>query len=182
MSCRPLSPTCKTKASGGQRPSKQWCFGPVCAPGHGGCADSRGDTRLARGLPCGSMPVVRPPPPMLEDIVRREDQERAQATRRAGGGQPQQRRARRVRAAQCEQLHLQAAGMAGGATEPGVAVPAARDAQPVQRCGACTAALYAWAAWRRQCQSETGVLESPGGLRDGAVGRARRAWRCCQAG
>jgi transposase len=41
-------------------------------------------------------------------------------------------------------------------------VPADRDAQPVQRCGACTADLYALAAWLRQCQSETVVMESTG--------------------
>ena len=34
--------------------------------------------------------------------------------------------------------------------------------QPVQRFGACTADLSALAAWLRQCQSETGVLESTG--------------------
>jgi transposase len=41
-------------------------------------------------------------------------------------------------------------------------VPADRDAQPVQRFGACTADLYAWAAWLRQCQIETVVMESTG--------------------
>jgi hypothetical protein len=30
---------------------------------HGGDDDSRGDTRLARGLPCGSMALMRPPSP-----------------------------------------------------------------------------------------------------------------------
>src|SRR6266516_7718615 len=60
-SYRTLSPTLKTKASGCQRPSKQWRFVPVCAHGHGGGDDSSGDTRLARGLPFGRMPVVRPP-------------------------------------------------------------------------------------------------------------------------
>ncbi len=49
-----------------------------------------------------------------------------------------------------------------GATEPGVAVPADREAQPGQRCGALTADLYALAAWLRQGQSETGVMESTG--------------------
>jgi hypothetical protein len=83
---------------------------------------------------------------MPEDIVQREDQEMAQATRRQGGGQHQQRRASRGSAAQLEQLHLNAAGIAGGATAPWVAVPADRDAQPVQRFGACTADLYALAA------------------------------------
>src|SRR5690349_7957761 len=69
LSCHPLSPTFKTKASGGQRPSKPWCFVPVCEHGHGGCDDSSGDTRLARGLPFGSMPLIRPPRPMPEGIV-----------------------------------------------------------------------------------------------------------------
>jgi transposase len=55
-----------------------------------------------------------------------------------------------------------AAGIAGGAACHWVAVPPERDAHPVQRCGALTAALSALAAWLRQCQSETGVLESTG--------------------
>jgi transposase len=41
-------------------------------------------------------------------------------------------------------------------------VPADRDAQPVQRFGALTADLYALAAWLRQCQIDTVVLESTG--------------------
>jgi hypothetical protein len=73
---------------------------------------------------------------MPEDIVRREDQEMAQAIRRAGRGQQQKRRASRVRAVQLEQLNLNAAGIDVGATEHWVAVPADRDAQPVQRFGA----------------------------------------------
>ena len=73
---------------------------PVCAHGHGGCDDISGDTRLVRGLPFGSMPLVRPPPSMPEDIVRREDQEMARATRRQGGGQQRQRGFSRVRTAQ----------------------------------------------------------------------------------
>ena len=99
---------------------------------------------------------------MPEDIVRREDQEMAQATRRAGRGQQQKRRASRVRAAQLEQLNLNAAGIDVGATEHWVAVPADRDAQPVQRFGAFTADLYALAAWLRQCQIDTVVMESTG--------------------
>src|SRR5262245_25237394 len=47
--------TLKTKASGCQRPLKQWCLVPVCKHGHGGGDDSNGDTRLARGLPFGRM-------------------------------------------------------------------------------------------------------------------------------
>jgi transposase len=99
---------------------------------------------------------------MPEDIVRREDQEMAQATRRAGRGQQQKRRVSRVRAAQLEQLNLNAAGIDVGATEHWVAVPADRDAQPVRRFGAFTADLYALAAWLRQCQIETVVMESTG--------------------
>jgi transposase len=49
-----------------------------------------------------------------------------------------------------------------GATEHWVAVPADRDAQPVQRLGAFTADLYALAAWRRPCQIDTVVMESTG--------------------
>ena len=49
-----------------------------------------------------------------------------------------------------------------GAASPWVAVPRERAAQPVQRFGAFTAALYALAAWLRQCQSATVVMESPG--------------------
>jgi transposase len=99
---------------------------------------------------------------MPEDIVRREDQEMAQAIRRAGRGQQQKRRASRVRAAQLAPLNLNAAGIDVGATEHWVAVPADRDAQPVQRFGAFTADLYALAAWLRQCQIDTVVMESTG--------------------
>jgi len=86
----------------------------------------------------------------------------AHAIRRAGRGQQQKRRVRRVRAAQLEQLNLNAAGIDVGATEHWVAVPADRDAQPVQRFGAFTADLYALAEWLRQCQIETVVMESTG--------------------
>ena len=54
---------------------------------------------------------------MPEDIVLREGEEMARATRRQGGGQQQKRRASRVRAAQLEQLNLNAAGIDVGATE-----------------------------------------------------------------
>jgi transposase len=60
-------------------------------------------------------------------------------------------------------MHLNAAGIAVGSDSHGVAVPRDRDEQPVQRCGAFTAALYALAEWLRQCQSETVVMESTGG-------------------
>ena len=41
-------------------------------------------------------------------------------------------------------------------------MPADRDAQPVQRFGACTADLSTLAAWLRQCQIDTVVMESTG--------------------
>src|SRR4029453_3552946 len=59
-------------------------------------------------------------------------------------------------------MHLKAAGIDVGATEHWVAVPADRDAQPVQRFGAFTADLYALAAWLRECQIDTVVMESTG--------------------
>ncbi len=59
-------------------------------------------------------------------------------------------------------MHLNAAGIAVGATEHWGAVPADREEEPVRRFGACTADLYALAAWLQQCQSETVVLESTG--------------------
>ena len=86
----------------------------------------------------------------------------ARAPRRQGGGQPRQRRSSRGRPAQLEQLNLNAAGIDVGATEHWVAVPADRDAQPVQRFGAFTADLYALAEWLRQCQIDTVVMESTG--------------------
>src|SRR5215471_483040 len=59
-------------------------------------------------------------------------------------------------------MPLHAAGMDVGATEHGVTVPEDRDEKPVRRFGACTADLYALAAWLQQCQIETVVLESTG--------------------
>src|ERR671934_1032096 len=59
-------------------------------------------------------------------------------------------------------MHLNAAGIAVGATEHWVAVPEDRDEEPVRRFGAFTADRYALAAWLQQCQSETVVLESTG--------------------
>src|SRR6266700_5782447 len=59
-------------------------------------------------------------------------------------------------------MHRNAAGIDGGATEHWVAVPEERDEEPVRRFGACTAALYALAAWLQQWQIETVVLESTG--------------------
>jgi transposase len=49
-----------------------------------------------------------------------------------------------------------------GADAHWVAVPPDRDERPVQCFGAFTADLYALAAWLRQCQIETVVLESTG--------------------
>ena len=86
----------------------------------------------------------------------------ARAARRPGESQHHKRRSSRARSAQLEQLNLNAAGIDVGATEPWAAVPADRDAQPVQRFGAFTADLYALAAWLRQCQIETVVMESTG--------------------
>src|SRR5438094_868763 len=59
-------------------------------------------------------------------------------------------------------MHLNAAGIDVGATEHWVAVPEDRDEEPVRRFGAFTADLYALAAWLRQCQIETVVMESTG--------------------
>ena len=73
-------------------------------------------------------------------------------------------------------MHRNAAGIEVGATEHWVAVPEDRDEEPVRRFGAFTADLYALAAWLQQCQIETVVLESPGGLLDDPVRSARRAW------
>ena len=49
-----------------------------------------------------------------------------------------------------------------GADAHWVAVPPDRDERPVQCFGAFTADLYALAAWLRQCQVETVVMESTG--------------------
>lgn len=59
-------------------------------------------------------------------------------------------------------MNFNAAGIDVGATEHWVAVPEDRDEEPVRRFGAFTADLYALADWLRQCQIETGVLESTG--------------------
>ena len=77
---------------------------------------------------------------MPEDIVRREDQEMARATRRAGRGQQQKRRSSRARAAQLEQLNLNAAGIDVGATAHWVAVPTGSR---------CAAGAALWGVYRR---------------------------------
>src|SRR2546430_16803596 len=59
-------------------------------------------------------------------------------------------------------MHRNAAGIDVGTDAHWVAVPGDRDEQPVQRCGALTADLYALAEWLRQCQMETVGMESTG--------------------
>src|SRR2546421_2918474 len=86
----------------------------------------------------------------------------ARTARRPSARQHHTRRSSRGRSAPLAQMHLNAAGIDVGATEHWVAVPADRDAQPVQRFGAFTADLYALAAWLRQCQIDTVVMESTG--------------------
>jgi hypothetical protein len=87
----------------------------------------------------------------------------ARAARCQGGSQARKKgHSRRTRSAQLEQLHLNAAGIDVGATAHWVAVPKDRDAQPVRCCGAFTADLYALAAWLRQGQIDTVVMESTG--------------------
>ena len=86
----------------------------------------------------------------------------ARAARRPGESQHHKRRSSRGRSAPFEQMHLNAAGIDVGATEHWVAVPEDRDEEPVRRLGAFTADLYVLAAWLRQCQMETVVMESTG--------------------
>src|SRR5712692_12099650 len=59
-------------------------------------------------------------------------------------------------------VNLHAAGIAIGATEHWIAVPADCDLQPVRRFGACTADLEALADWLQQCGVRTVALESTG--------------------
>src|SRR5919201_2207468 len=103
-----------------------------------------------------------PPAPEAWQEVRRGGEEMVRAGRRQGGSSSRQGRSSRARSAQREQLTRNAAGIAVGADAHGVAVPKDRAAQPVQCFGACTADLYALAAWLRPCQSETVVMESTG--------------------
>ena len=86
----------------------------------------------------------------------------ARAARRQGASQHPKRRSSRARSAPFKQMNLNAAGIDVGADSHWVAVPPDRNAQPVQRFGAFTSDLYALAAWLRQCQIETVVLESTG--------------------
>ena len=86
----------------------------------------------------------------------------ARTARRQSGSPSRKARSSRARSAQLEQLNLNAAGIDVGADAHWVAVPKDRDEQPVQCFGAFTADLYALAAWLRQCQVETVVMESTG--------------------
>ena len=86
----------------------------------------------------------------------------ARAARRQGGSQSRKGHAKGARSAQLEQLNLHAAGIDVGADAHWVAVPPDCDERPVQCFGAFTADLYALAAWLRQCQIETVVMESTG--------------------
>ena len=94
--------------------------------------------------------------------MKREDGAMARAARRQGGEKAKTRRVGRARPALLEQLNLNAAGIDVGAEHYWVAVPSDRDGEPVQRFGAFTADLYALAAWLRQCQIDTVVMEATG--------------------
>src|SRR5262249_5710059 len=98
----------------------------------------------------------------LRDSCLREEIVLARAARRPGARPHHKRRSSRARSAPFEQMHLHAAGIDVGATEHWVAVPEDRDEEPVRRFGAFTADLYVLAAWLRQCQIETVVMESTG--------------------
>ena len=84
------------------------------------------------------------------------------AARRQGESQQRTHRSSRTRSAPLEQINLNAAGIDVGSDAHWVAVPQDRDEQPVQCFGALTADLYALAAWLRQCQIATVVMESTG--------------------
>ena len=59
-------------------------------------------------------------------------------------------------------LNPDAAGIDVGAREHYVAVPIARDAQPVRHFGAFTTDLHSLAAWLKQCGIKTVAMESTG--------------------
>ena len=86
----------------------------------------------------------------------------ARPARRPSARQHPKHRSSRGRSAPLEQMNLNAAGIDVGVDAHWVAVPPDRDEEPVRRFGAFTADLYALAAWLRQCQMETVVLESTG--------------------
>jgi hypothetical protein len=59
-------------------------------------------------------------------------------------------------------LHLNAAGIGVGSAEHYVAVPAARDPQPVQKFGSFTADLHRLARWLKTCRIDTVVMQATG--------------------
>ena len=59
-------------------------------------------------------------------------------------------------------INQNAAGIDVGASEMWVAVPASRDAKPVQRYDAFTRDLYALADWLKKCRIDTVAMESTG--------------------
>jgi hypothetical protein len=65
-------------------------------------------------------------------------------------------------ASHLRRMNRHAAGIDVGVTKHWGAVPDDWDAQPVRRFGACTADLYALAAWLTQCRITTVVMESTG--------------------
>jgi transposase len=59
-------------------------------------------------------------------------------------------------------LHLNAAGIDVGSAEHYVAVPTARDPQPVQKFGSFTADLHRLARWLKACRIDTVVMQATG--------------------
>lgn len=59
-------------------------------------------------------------------------------------------------------LHLNAAGSDVGSAEHYVAVPAARDPEPVQKFGSFTADLHRLAQWLQACHIDTVVMQATG--------------------
>jgi len=59
-------------------------------------------------------------------------------------------------------LHLNAAGIDVGSAEHYVAVPAARDPQPVQKFGSFTGDLHRLAGWLKACRVDTVVMQATG--------------------
>src|SRR6202140_2205500 len=60
-------------------------------------------------------------------------------------------------------VHPDAAGIDVGNQSHFVALPAGRQAQPVQEFGSWTADLQRMAAWLKGCGIRTGGMQSPGG-------------------
>ena len=93
--------------------------------------------------------------------------QQAPAGAKAPGQQRPQRRVGRAvpapaRPKSLPPVHLNAAGIDCGATEPFGAVPADRDPQPVRSVSTFTAALIALADWLEQCGIDPVALESTG--------------------